>query len=86
MKVKLKTLFYIKSSNPTDEERAAIDALEFPVMLRNSAWVSDKLESCDQVAGLVPDGYKKMSGVEIIDVKIEEKKTEAKKTDEKVDK
>lgn len=61
-------LFFIKGAIPTDEERAAAEKLG-TYRFRNSILVkdSDPIEKCDAVAGVIPEIYKNIEGVEILE-------------------
>ena len=78
MKKSPKTLFFIKNTTPSPEEIKAIEGMSINVMVRNASKVSGTLETCEQVAGRVPDAYKDMKGVKVLDVKIEEPKEDPK--------
>lgn len=59
MTTKSRILYFIAGAQPSDEDKAAAEALG-PVMYRNARFVDDtsEPEQCDAVAGLVPANYK----------------------------
>lgn len=66
------TLFFIKGSNPTPAELAAGKSLGTSRFRNSRLAVNDTVEKCDAVAGLVPEKYKGLEGIEVLDVKAEE--------------
>ena len=52
-------LFWLKASNPTEEEWEAAEELRgtFDVKFRNAQFADNSREPCDVVAGAVPDAY-----------------------------
>lgn len=62
-------LFFIEGSIPTDEERAAAEKLGTS-RFRNARLVkdSDPIEKCDAVAGAIPEIYKNIEGVEVLNI------------------
>jgi hypothetical protein len=66
MKPEKKILYFIRGSKPTAEESNAVAALGRlgNVCLRCAALAEDDApETCDAVAGLVPDRYKNAAGI-----------------------
>lgn len=59
MTTKSRILYFIEGSQPSDEDKAAAEALG-PVMYRNARFIDESAEAepCDAVAGRVPANYK----------------------------
>jgi len=70
------TLFFIAGMIPTDAERAAAEKLGTARFRNANLAKNDTIEKCDEVAGLVPESYKNLKGVKVLDVKAEEPKKE----------
>jgi hypothetical protein len=68
------TLFFIAGMVPTEAEREAAEKLG-ATRFRNARLAkNDTIEKCDEVAGLVPEIYKNVKGIKVLDVKAEEPK------------
>lgn len=61
---KPKILFFIAGSVPTEAERNEASEIVGNVVFRNASIKCEFPESCDGVAGVVPDLYKKVAVVE----------------------
>jgi len=69
-------LFFIAGMVPTDSEREAAEKLG-TARFRNARLAkNDTVEKCDEVSGLVPEIYKNVKGIKVLDVKAEEPKKE----------
>lgn len=62
---KPKILFFIKDSVPTEAERLEASEIVGNVVFRNASIKSEFPETCDAVAGAVPDIYKTTPVVEV---------------------
>lgn len=70
-------LFFIAGMVPTDTEREAAEKLGTARFRNAHLAKNDTVEKCDEVAGLVPEIYKNVKGIKVLDVKAEEPKKEA---------
>jgi len=70
------TLFFTAGTTPTDAEREAAEKLGTTRFRNANLAKNDTIEKCDEVAGLVPESYKNLKGVKVLDVKAEEPKKE----------
>lgn len=70
-------LFFIAGMVPTDAEREAAEKLGTARFRNAQLAKNDTVEKCDEVAGLVPESYKNVKGVKVLDVKVEEPKKAA---------
>lgn len=69
-------LSFIAGMVPTDAEREAAEKLG-TARFRNARLAkNDTVEKCDEVAGLVPEIYKNVKGIKVLDGKAEEPKKE----------
>jgi hypothetical protein len=71
-------LFFIAGMVPTEAELKAAESIG-ATRFRNAKLAgdpADSVEKCDEVAGLVPERYKALKGVKVLDVKAEEPKKE----------
>ena len=78
---KIKTLFFIKGSLPSEEDFKKASEIEGKVCFRNADMIGggdEKLEVCDFVTGIVPDSYS-----EIPEYSFESENKEDKKVDTK---
>lgn len=64
-------LFFTAGPVPTDAERAAAEKLGTARFRNARLAVGDAIEKCDAVAGLVPESYKGLKGVEIVEAVVE---------------
>lgn len=71
-------LFFIADIVPTDAERAAAEKAGTARFRNAKLAVNDSIEKCDAVAGLVPEAYKKVKGIEVLDIVAEEPKADKK--------
>ena len=69
-------LFFIAGMVPTDAEREAAEKLGTARFRNAHLAKNDTVEKCDEVAGLVPERYKALKGVKVLDAKAEEPKKE----------
>ena len=69
-------LFFIAGMVPTDAEREAAEKLGTARFRNANLAKNDTVEKCDEVAGLVPESYKGVKGIKVLDVKAEEPKKE----------
>lgn len=69
-------LFFIAGMVPTDAERAAAEKLGTARFRNAHLAKNDTVEKCDEVAGLVPEIYKNVKGIQVLDAKAEEPKKE----------
>lgn len=69
-------LFFIAGMVPTDAERKAAEKLGTARFRNAHLAKNDAVEKCDEVAGLVPESYKGIKGIKVLDVKEEEPKGE----------
>ncbi|MFA7063574.1 MAG: hypothetical protein WC132_05495 [Methanomethylophilus sp.] len=65
-------LFFIAGMVPTDAEREAAEKLGTARFRNAQLAKNDTVEKCDEVAGLVPEIYKNVKGIKVLDVKAEE--------------
>lgn len=70
-------LFFIAGMVPTDAEREAAEKLGTARFRNAHLAKNDTVEKCDEVAGLVPEIYKNVKGIKVLDVKAEEPKKDA---------
>lgn len=71
-------LFFIAGMVPTEAELKAAESIG-ATRFRNAKLAgdpADSVEKCDEVAGLVPERYRALKGVKVLDVKAEEPKKE----------
>ena len=66
------TLFFIAGMVPTDAELQAAGKLGTARFRNAQLAKNDSVEKCDEVAGLVPESYKGVKGIKVLDVKAEE--------------
>lgn len=66
------TLFFTAGMVPTEAERKAAEKLGTTRFRNAQLAKNDTVEKCDEVAGLVPEIYKNMKGVKVLDVKAED--------------
>lgn len=65
-------LFFTAGMVPTEAERKAAEKLGTTRFRNAQLAKNDTVEKCDEVAGLVPEIYKNVKGVKVLDVKAEE--------------
>jgi len=68
-------LFFIAGAIPTDAERAAAEKVGTARFRNAKLATNDPIEKCDAVAGLVPESYKDVKGIEVLTVE-DDKKSE----------
>ena len=71
-------LFFIAGSIPTAAERAAAEKAGTARFRNAKLATNDPIEKCDAVAGLVPESYKDVKGIEVLDIAAEEPKADKK--------
>lgn len=69
------TLFFIAGAIPTAAERAAAEKVGTARFRNAKLATNDPIEKCDAVAGLVPESYKDVKGIEVLTVE-DDKKSE----------
>jgi hypothetical protein len=70
------TLFFIAGTIPTAAERAAAEKVGATRFRNAKLAINDPIEKCDAVAGLVPESYKGVKGIEVLDIAVEEPKAD----------
>lgn len=65
-------LFFTAGMVPTEAERKAAEKLGTTRFRNAQLAKNDTIERCDEVAGLVPEIYKNVKGIKVLDVKAEE--------------
>lgn len=60
-------LFFIAGMVPTDAEREAAEKLGTSRFRNARLAANDSIEKCDEVAGLVPEAYKGVEGIKVLD-------------------
>ena len=78
-------LFFIAGMVPTEAERAAAEKLGTSRFRNAQLAVNDSIEKCDAVAGLVPEAYQNVKGIEVLGAQDESEELEKPKTSRSFD-